>query len=148
MKRKIRILLLVLIILFIAAQFVPKFTNDSAKIATNDITRVYLLPDNVQAIFKKSCYDCHSNRTNYPWYSNIQPIRYVLDSHVQQGKADLNFNEFGAYSERKKRSKLRAIGNSLKDETMPISSYLFIHRYAKLTSQDKAIILNWVNKNQ
>jgi hypothetical protein len=141
MKRSIKILLAVLI-LFIVIQLIPRERNESGNVG-NDITKVYQVPDNVQAIFKRSCYDCHSNHTNYPWYAQIQPFRYLLDNHIKEGKAELNFNDFGTYSKRKQRSKLRAIGNSMTEGTMPISSYLFLHHDARLSSQDKSLVITW-----
>ena len=144
MKRSIKILL-ALFILFIVMQFIPRERNEIGNVV-NDITKIYKVPGNVQAIFKRSCYDCHSNHTNYPWYAKIQPLRYMLDSHIKDGKAELNFNDFGTYSKRKQRSKLRAIGNSLTEGTMPISSYLFIHRNARLSITDKSLIQNWASK--
>lgn len=146
MKRIIKILLVVLIILFIAFQFIPTVHNQSKQVALADIASVYELPGNVQAVFKRSCYDCHSDYTNYPWYAHIQPIRYMLDRHVIAGKKDLNFNEFGTYSSRKRRNKLRAISNSLSDGTMPLSSYLFLHHNARLSQLDTTAIQNWVRK--
>ncbi len=145
MKRSIKILLVV-IILFIAIQFIPRDYNNSILIGVNDITKLYPVPGNVQAIFKNSCYDCHSNNTNYPFYARIQPIRFMMDGHVKQGKEELNFNEFGTYSKRKQSHKLRAIANSMTEGTMPLSSYLFIHRKAGLTAMERTVIIAWVRK--
>lgn len=144
MKRSIKILLAI-VILFIVIQLIPRDRNESGNVM-NDITKTYPVPGNIQAIFKNSCYDCHSNHTNYPWYASIQPLRYMLDSHIKEGKADLNFNEFGTYSKRKQKSKLWAIGNSLKEGTMPIASYLFIHHDARLSATDQSLIINWTSK--
>ena len=144
MKRSIKILLAVFI-LFMVIQLIPRERNESG-IVVNDITKTYLVPGNVQAIFKRSCYDCHSNYTSYPWYASIQPFRYMLDDHIQEGKAELNFNEFKTYSKRKQRSKLRAISNSLKEGTMPLASYLFIHHDARLSASDMLLIINWTSK--
>jgi hypothetical protein len=146
MKRRIKILLVILVIVFIAIQFMPRDRNESGQKAVNDITDAYAVPSNVQAIFKNSCYDCHSNNSSYPWYAQIQPFRYILDSHIKEGKAELNFNDFGTYSKRKQRSKLRGIANSLTEGTMPLSSYLFIHHDATLSTKDKSLIQHWVSK--
>ncbi len=137
--------MLAIVVLFIVIQLIPGQQNDSRNVVS-DITKIYQVPGNVQAIFKNSCYDCHSNRTNYPWYAQIQPFRYILDSHIKEGKADLNFNDFGTYSKRKQKSKLRAIANSLTEGTMPLSSYLFIHHDAMLSTKDKSLIQNWISK--
>ena len=111
----------------------------------NDINGKYQIPDNVQAMLKTACYDCHSNNTRYPWYSLIQPFRFFLDKHVQDGKEELNFDEFTVYSEKKQYNKLRAIGESLKKETMPLKSYLTFHLEARLTKPQKDSIISWVN---
>ncbi len=144
MKRVIKIVLTVIVILFVGIQFMPRDHNQSSAIPVNDMTKIYSVPAKVDAILKKSCYDCHSNNTSYPFYARIQPMRYMMDGHVRRGKEDLNFNEFGAYSSRKQRSKLRAIGESLEEGSMPLSSYTLIHRNAVLSKEDKTLLMNWV----
>ncbi|MBD1366532.1 heme-binding domain-containing protein [Mucilaginibacter sp. ZT4R22] len=144
MKRAIKISLTVIGILFIIIQLMPRDHNESGDMPANDISKVYAISLNVGAILKRSCYDCHSNNTNYPFYARIQPMRYMMDRHVRQGKEELNFSEFGAYSSRKQRSKLRAIGESLDEGSMPLSSYTLIHRNAILSNEDKATLMNWV----
>ncbi|MES2267427.1 MAG: heme-binding domain-containing protein [Bacteroidota bacterium] len=144
MKRKILIGLGIIIMLFVVIQFIPKDLNQGKLVPSNNITKVYPMPGDVQMILKNDCYDCHSNNTSYPFYAHIQPMRFMMDRHVRQGKDELNFDEFGTYSARKKRSKLRAISTSLDEGTMPLSSYLLIHGDAKLTPKDKILIKNWI----
>lgn len=138
--------LLVLAIVLLGIQFIQPVRNQNGQVLAVDISRIYKVPDKVLMVLKNSCYDCHSNNTIYPWYAHIQPLRYMLDRHIAEGKETLNFSEFGTYSARKKRNKWRAISNSLIKGTMPISSYLLIHRKARLTDQDTAVILNWIRK--
>ena len=95
-------------------------------------------------MLKISCYDCHSNNTHYPWYSFMQPGAWSMASHIKEGKADLNFSEFGAYSSRRQQSKLQAIINSINDNTMPLSSYIILHKNAKLSEENKALLLDWI----
>jgi hypothetical protein len=97
----------------------------------------------VLTIFKTACYDCHSNNTRYPWYSNVQPGGWLLASHIKNGRSALNFSEFGSYSQRKQTSKLKAIVNSLNDGTMPLKSYTLIHADARLSKDEKTLIINW-----
>jgi hypothetical protein len=111
---------------------------------TANFTRVYNVPENVEAILRTSCYDCHSNNTNYPWYSNFQPVRFFMESHIKEGKENLNFNEFGNYSKRKQNSKLEAISKQIKSNEMPLSSYTLIHKNAILTANQKRDVLNWI----
>ena len=129
---------------FVAIQFIQPPRNQSNRVLSTDIKRVYPAPGMVLAVFQNSCYDCHSNNTGYPWYSFIQPAGWLMSSHIKNGKANLNFSEFGAYSNRKQQSKLQAIANSIKDKTMPLPSYTFLHKKAELSTEDKAAILDWI----
>ncbi|GAC1313673.1 MAG: heme-binding domain-containing protein [Mucilaginibacter sp.] len=140
----IKITGIVLAILFIVIQFIPRDLNDGVAKPVIGITKVYPVPENISAILKRSCYDCHSNHTNYPWYASVQPIRFILDGHIRAGKADLNFDEFGSYTPRKQRSRLRAIGESLDEGSMPLSSYTIIHRDAILSKEDKRLLADWI----
>ena len=90
-----------------------------------------------------ACYDCHSNNTTYPWYSNIQPMGWLLANHIKEGKAELNFNEFGSYSERRQQSKLKSIAGQVKENEMPLASYTMLHKNARLTKHQKALIIDW-----
>ncbi len=113
-----------------------------------DISTLVPVPDDVQGILKKSCYDCHSNNTEYPWYAYVQPLHWYLNSHIRSGKEELNFNEFAGYTLRRRQNKLRAIENSLKDGTMPLSSYIMIHRNAILDPREKSILIKWVQDSR
>ncbi|SDG12318.1 heme-binding domain-containing protein [Mucilaginibacter gossypii] len=144
MKRIVKITGTVLVTVLLAIQFIPRDHNEKGTKPVNDIAQVISVPENVGAILKKSCYDCHSNNTDYPWYAKLQPFRLMLDRHIRGGKAELNFNEFGTYSSRKQRSRLRAIDESLEEGSMPLSSYTFIHKNAILSKEDKATLMNWV----
>jgi hypothetical protein len=147
MSRSKKILLAILIVL-IVIQFVQPARNTSGQVLQTDIVNMYNVPQSTQAVFKKACYDCHSNNTRYPWYANVQPMGWLLARHVKEGKAELNFSEFGSYSSRRQANKLRAIENSVKDGTMPLSSYLLLHKDARLTETDKTEIINWVRRTR
>jgi hypothetical protein len=144
--RRVKKILLGLLLVFIVMQFIrPARNRSSAKQATDMITTLNV-PSNVAGILKASCYDCHSNNTRYPWYSNIQPAGWLLAKHIKDGKEQLNFNEFGNYSKRRQLSKLRAVENSIKDGSMPLSSYTWLHSGAKLSAESKAMVLDWTSK--
>ncbi|PJJ07624.1 heme-binding protein [Flavobacterium sp. 1] len=113
---------------------------------TANFTKVYNVPKNVEAILRTSCYDCHSNNTNYPWYSNIQPVGIFMQNHINEGKENLNFNEYGNYSKRKQNSKLKAIKKQIKLNEMPLASYTLIHKNAILSSGQKQEVMNWIEK--
>ena len=133
-------ILIVLLIVLMVIQFVPVKLNQSDKIRETDIVEIFDIPDNIKNLLQTSCYDCHSNNTNYPWYSKIQPITWVLTSHVEEGKEELNFSEFGEYSKRKQKSKLKSIINQIKEEEMPLWSYTTIHQEAILSKSEKEVL--------
>lgn len=135
-----------LLLVFVLIQFIHPEKNNISGESALDMKHITNLPIKVQKVLQASCYDCHSNKTNYPWYANIQPLAWWLNSHIKEGKSELNFNEFGAYSKRRQLSKLKAIGESIRDGSMPLSSYTIMHKNAKLSAEEKQTILNWAEK--
>ena len=133
-----------LLLAFTGMQFIQPARNKSGEVLPADIQKIYAVPGKVLAVLQNSCYDCHSNNTRYPWYSFIQPGAWWMASHIRKGKAELNFSAFGAYSNRRQQSKLQAIANSIKDETMPLSSYTLFHKNAILKPGDKTVLLDWI----
>lgn len=138
-------ILLTIVIVFIAIQFIKPAFNTSGQILSTDITKTVNIPNKVLDILKNSCYDCHSNNTRYPWYVNIQPLGWIMARHIKKGKQNLNFSQFGTYSKRKQADKLKSIAESLKDNTMPLSSYAIMHTDAKLSTTDKNLITDWAS---
>ena len=141
-------IVLFLLLVFIGIQFIRPARNISGQAVPADITKLYSVPAHVQAILKTSCYDCHSNNTQYPWYANVQPAGWLLAKHVKDGKAALNFNEFGNYTQRRQLNKLRSIASQVKDGEMPLQSYTWIHQDAKLSAAGKTLIIDWVTRTR
>lgn len=115
------------------------------QVNTADFTSIYKVPKNVETILRTSCYDCHSNNTKYPLYSYIQLARFFMESHIKEGKENLNFNEWGNYSNRKQNNKLDRITKQIKSDEMPLASYTLIHKNAILTPTQKEEVINWIN---
>jgi len=136
-------ILLTIGIVFIVIQFIRPVHNKSGQVLTTDISKVITIPDTVLTLLKNACFDCHSNNTDYPWYSNIQPIGWLMAYHIKQAKNELNFSEFGAYSQRRQISKLDGIANSIKDNIMPLKSYKIMHKSAQLSTDEKSLLINW-----
>lgn len=132
-------------IVFIAIQFIQPAHNISGQVLPTDIPKTVNVPDKVLAIFKNSCYDCHSNNTRYPWYVYIQPMGWMMARHIKNGKDNLDFSDFGSYSQRKQANKLRAIETSIKEGSMPLSSYNIMHTDARLSAEDKKLITDWAS---
>ncbi len=138
-----KIVILVLIMGLVVIQLFPASLNQNTSIPPTDFEKTVKVPNNIQSLLKTSCYDCHSNNTMYPWYSKIQPMAWLMEDHIKEGKEELNFSEFGAYSERKQKSKLKAIISQIKDNEMPLSSYTLMHSDAKLSEKNKQILQDW-----
>ncbi|HNP54283.1 MAG TPA: heme-binding domain-containing protein [Ferruginibacter sp.] len=142
--RILKKIFLALLILLVLAQFIPRPPkNNNTEINANDITRLMTVPENVQAILKKSCYDCHSNNTHYPWYAKIQPVALFLNNHIEEGKRELNFSEFGSYKAKRQHRKLEEIIDQVKEGEMPLSSYTLIHGDAKLSTEQRQLLTDW-----
>jgi Haem-binding domain len=145
MKKFFKRVFLLLLLAFVVIQFFRPAKNIAAGVSANDITAKYTIPQDVQTVFKTSCYDCHSNNTAYPWYNNIQPVAWFLANHVKEGKQELNFNEFASYRIGRQYKKLEEISKEVDEGGMPLESYTLIHGNAKLSEQQKTIVINWVN---
>lgn len=132
-----------LLAIAVIMQFIRPTRNISEAGSQNEIAMKYDVPDEVHGILKQSCYDCHSNNTRYPWYANIQPVGWWLQSHVNEGKQHLNFSEFGTYPEKKAKHKFEEIEESMNTGWMPLESYLIMHANAKLSSDQSAAVKAW-----
>jgi len=135
---------LVLLVVFIGIQFIPNNRNQSNVVPVTDFMLVNKVPANIENKIQVSCYDCHSNNTAYPWYNKIQPVAWFLGDHIKEGKAELNFNEWDEYSDRRKNSKLRSIISQIEDDEMPLDSYTIIHTDAKFSEDEKSEIIEYM----
>jgi hypothetical protein len=106
---------------------------------------VFQVPSEVQSILKTSCYDCHSNETTYPWYSKIQPMAWLMEQHIVEGKEKLNFDEVATYGTRKRRSKFKQIINQIQQGKMPLTSYTLMHQGTALTKEEEEILIRYFN---
>jgi anthranilate/para-aminobenzoate synthase component II len=96
-------------------------------------------------ILKKSCYDCHSNETKWSEYAYIAPLSFGVVSHVKDARKALNFSNYKNIDKEIKIARLKKAIHTLKLNTMPLASYLEFHKEAKLTKEDKSILINWCN---
>jgi hypothetical protein len=136
-------ILWILVILFIAAQFIRPKKNISEAAPAAHISQKFSVPDNVKQILSTSCYDCHSNNTRYPWYNNIQPVAWWMGGHVEDGKKHLNFDEYSSYNLRRQYHKFEEMIEMVKKDEMPLPSYLVLHGNAKLSMEQKVKITDW-----
>lgn len=146
MKKIILIILVLLLIFFAGAQFVQPEKNEGERNIETDLFETSMVNDPIKTLLTASCYDCHSNSTNYPWYSKVSPISWYLYDHVKVGKEALNFSEWGTYTDNEKISQLVDIGETVSDGEMPLKSFLIIHKDAKLSKEEIQKIMNWTEQ--
>ena len=143
MRRRVRLLIIILIGGLILIQLFQPERNKGAINPEIDLLTISTIPDSLASIFKKSCYDCHSNRTNYPWYSYIAPVSWMLQKHINKGKEALNLSSFGNLDKAKKIGALADLCDVIESGSMPLKSYLIIHRNARIMQEETEKICNW-----
>jgi hypothetical protein len=140
----VRKILLGLLVVLVLIQFIrPEKNTSTTTPSPNAVGSKYPVPENVQQILTYSCYDCHSNNTKYPWYTNIQPVGMWLQGHVNDGKRHLNFDEFATYAEKKAKHKFEEIEEAARDGWMPLDSYVLIHGDTRLNPEQAKVIAEW-----
>jgi hypothetical protein len=143
MKKALRLTALAVAAGLLGMQLVRSPRNEGVPEGPMSIVAQQAVPAPVKAILQRACYDCHSNRTVYPWYGSVQPVAWWLNKHLAEGRAELNLSEFGAYEPKRAVRKLQAIADEVHDHTMPLKSYLLMHREARLTDAERALIVDW-----
>jgi hypothetical protein len=134
---------LVLVVAFIVIQFIRPERNDHTRPAGTRVTDLFQVPDSVQGILQTSCYDCHSDSTRYPWYFSVQPVAWFLADHIHDGRRGLNFDEYALYRPFQQFGKLVQIERHIRNGSMPLPSYLLIHRDAVLSQEKKDMLIAW-----
>jgi len=137
--------MLIVFVLFAAIQFYqPPLNKDGGKTYETDFLKVYSAPAAIGQLFKASCYDCHSNNTNYLWYDYVQPARLLVENHISEAKEALNFNEWANYSPRKQERLLASVSKQIENKKMPLSSYTWMHKDAALSDKEIKTITGWL----
>lgn len=135
---------LVLVVLLVAAQAVrPDLTNPPI-----DPAKELRAPAHVQQILDRSCIDCHSHRTRYPWYSQVSPLSWWLKDHINEGRGELNISEFATYTPKKAEHKLEEVCEMVEKGEMPLKSYLPLHPSAKLSDADRQTLCAWTKEER
>lgn len=141
-----KIAVVVILVVMVGIQWIPTDLNQGDTNPTKNFETIYSPPARVRTLLRTACYDCHSNRTDYPWYNKVQPVAMFLENHIEQGKKELNFSEFGNYSPRRRKSKLRSMASQVEKGQMPLTSYVLIHRDADLSAEDRKDLAKWLTE--
>ena len=141
----LRWLLVIVICALVIVQFIrPARTNPAIDPSQTVEARLQLTPE-AAAILDRSCNDCHSNKTRWPWYSNVAPVSWFVIDHVNEGRENLNFSEWGRYTTRDNDGLLKQICREVKSGTMPLSSYTPMHPGSELSTQDRQTLCAWTD---
>jgi hypothetical protein len=106
------------------------------------------LPPNVAVIFERSCVDCHSSRTAWPWYSYVAPVSWLVERDVRRGRDHMNFSEWQKYTFQQRQKLLADVASVVKNGEMPLPQYTVIHRQARLSETDRDLVYQWARKER
>jgi hypothetical protein len=116
--------------------------------SADDFIEITNPPEEIAKILVSSCYDCHSNESSYPWYSNIAPISWWVKDHINEGRKELNFSKWSTYDEKKKEHKLEEMIEEVEEGEMPLKPYPLTHPKARLTLEQKEELTSWFKKTR
>ena len=134
-----------LAVVFAALQFIrPARTNPPVDESRTISAHTRITPE-VATILDRSCNDCHSNQTRWPWYSNVAPVSWFVVNHVNDGRREMNFSDWAQYSQDERERYLKKICLEVKQGAMPLRSYLRLHHEAKLSSDDLKTLCDWTS---
>jgi hypothetical protein len=149
MRKYIKTAALVFIGILVVIQFIPTGKkNIQTGVSPQSMENTIAVPKEILAQLKSGCYDCHSNNTVYPWYSNIQPVAWWLNSHIVEGKEHLNFDEFGNLDAEGQGELFEEIEEVLKTKEMPMQSYVWMHPKARYSEKTLVEIYDWLALQQ
>jgi hypothetical protein len=141
MKKFLKYFFILALVALVVIQFIRPDKNERGYDSVALFEAETKPSEEVKAILKANCYDCHSNQTQYPWYAEIAPASFWLDDHVRHGKGELNFSDWESYSIKKKDHKLEEVFEEVEEGEMPLDSYTWIH--GNLTKKEQKLLLQW-----
>jgi len=143
MKRWQRIALGTVGIVLAGAQLVrPERTNPSTD-PSRMLSARHAVPESVAQILDRACRDCHSNETEWPWYSHVAPVSWFVIDHVNHGRSHFNYSDWARYSPQEARNLLKDTCQLARESAMPLASYALMHRSAKLSQADVETLCSW-----
>lgn len=144
----IKKLLFALGIVLIVIQFFSIDKESPQYISENDFIYVTNPPEEVGKLLKQACYDCHSYESKYPWYTNVAPVSWWIKHHINEGRDELNFSAWDGFSKKRKKHKLKEMIEMVDELEMPLTSYTWAHPEAKLTREQRDMLIKWVKNLQ
>ena len=143
MKKALKIIAIVLVVMFVLAQFVRPDLSRPSVVPGQELEATTEVPQHIAAILKRSCSDCHTHYTILPWYSRITPVSWWLKDHVEHGREHLNFSVWNTYNKDRKVRRLEEICEQVESREMPLPSYTWAHWDAPLSDEEITSICDW-----
>ncbi len=145
---KIRSILFVsILVLIIVMQFFGPGTENQDVEDSADYLEIARVPDETAVLIRNACYDCHSYQTAYPWYSKVAPVSWMIHKHVEEGRDQFTFSEWGDYDQETRGHILEECAEEIEEGEMPLSSYLIIHRNARFSDDEKEAVIRWFEQS-
>jgi Haem-binding domain len=135
-------------VLLLAIQLVPVNRSNPRVDPSQTIYATLPMPADARAVFERSCKNCHSNETSWPWYSYVAPISWVISHDVHQARKAMNLSEWGSYSPNKKTDELEEICEQLTNGYMPDRKYMLLHRQARPTPKERDVVCQWTDDSR
>ena len=148
MRRWVKRIGLATVFLLLATQFIPLNRSNPSVDPSQTIYATLPVPAKVKAVFERSCKNCHSDETAWPWYSYVAPVSWVLAHDVHQARKMMNLSEWGSYSAKRKEDRLEEICEQVTNGDMPDRKYAIFHRSARLTPEEREAVCQWTDDSR
>jgi hypothetical protein len=148
MKKYLKWSAIALALIFAGIQFIRPLRTNPPINEAETIQAKLNVPPEINQVLERSCNDCHSNQTNWVWYSNIAPVSWLMSYHVEEGRLEVNFSEWGKLSAGRVSRKLEEICEQVQTGKMPVWNYVLLHSSAHLTDADKKALCDWAKREQ
>lgn len=145
---KLKWFLLAALAVFAALQFTSPPLQNPPVVPGHDLMATKSPPPEVAALLRQACYDCHSNETKWPWYARVAPVSWWVASHINEGRAELNFSEWPHGDAYVAGEQLGRLAHQVQSRKMPLPSYTWLgmHPEARLTEEQRGRILKWAEQ--
>lgn len=139
----LKIIGIVVVAIVVVIQLFPSNLPETSKNNPNDLLTNNHVPDTIAQLLVNGCYDCHSNATDYPWYSNVKPAAWLVGRDTKVGREHLNLSDWESFSLRKKLKFLGEMSDEVDSKEMPFKPYLIIHKDARFTDEQRQQFMKW-----
>lgn len=136
--------LIVIVLVLIGIQFITIDKNNPPVEMEKDFLNITSPPSDLGNIIKSACYDCHSNHTKYPWYSDVAPASWLIREHINNGRNHLNFSIWPDYKEAKRAHKIDECIDMIRSGEMPMKGYVMLHEEAEISHENKMQLIAWM----